>query len=189
VVLKYGQAPSAQDPEPEEAGIIIRSCEHLQPQAFADPPRMASPPTPSFPRVEGEKKCALQKPFGSVIRCLMKYEHGHTIRFSLKRIRKLCRTVCLRQNEMQIPRNDKIVINMVFGEATADSKKPAIAAAESCRICCQNRSSPRPPIRLLALSCVKICYILWRQGSHSRRSQCFEFMDPFWSTIAASARS
>jgi large subunit ribosomal protein L5 len=33
-------------------------------------------------------------------------------------------------NEMQIPRLDKIVINMGVGEATADSKKPAIAAKD-----------------------------------------------------------
>ncbi len=33
-------------------------------------------------------------------------------------------------NEMQVPRVDKIVLNMGVGEATADSKKPAIAAAD-----------------------------------------------------------
>ncbi len=37
-------------------------------------------------------------------------------------------------NEMQIPRLDKIVINMGVGEATADSKKPAIAAADLAAI-------------------------------------------------------
>src|SRR5690606_9184040 len=31
-------------------------------------------------------------------------------------------------NEMQIPRLDKIVINMGVGEATADSKKPTVAS-------------------------------------------------------------
>jgi len=31
-------------------------------------------------------------------------------------------------NEMQVPRLDKIVLNMGVGEATGDSKKPAIAA-------------------------------------------------------------
>ncbi|WP_332060955.1 MULTISPECIES: 50S ribosomal protein L5 [unclassified Bartonella] len=34
------------------------------------------------------------------------------------------------KNEMQIPRIDKIVINMGVGEATADSKKPSIAAED-----------------------------------------------------------
>ena len=34
------------------------------------------------------------------------------------------------KNGMQIPRLDKIVINMGVGEATADSKKPAIAAED-----------------------------------------------------------
>jgi large subunit ribosomal protein L5 len=37
-------------------------------------------------------------------------------------------------NEMQIPRLDKIVINMGVGEATADSKKPTIAAADLAAI-------------------------------------------------------
>ena len=34
------------------------------------------------------------------------------------------------QNEMQVPRLDKIVINMGIGEATADSKKPSVAAED-----------------------------------------------------------
>ena len=33
-------------------------------------------------------------------------------------------------NEMQVPRLDKIVLNMGVGEATADSKKPSVAAAD-----------------------------------------------------------
>ena len=33
-------------------------------------------------------------------------------------------------NEMMIPRLDKVVLNMGVGEATADSKKPAIAAGD-----------------------------------------------------------
>ena len=38
------------------------------------------------------------------------------------------------ENEMQIPRLDKIVINMGVGEATADSKKPSVAAADLAMI-------------------------------------------------------
>ena len=38
------------------------------------------------------------------------------------------------QNEMQVPRVDKIVINMGVGEATADSKKPTVAAADLAAI-------------------------------------------------------
>jgi large subunit ribosomal protein L5 len=37
-------------------------------------------------------------------------------------------------NEMQVPRLDKIVINMGVGEATADSKKPSIAAEDLAMI-------------------------------------------------------
>jgi len=38
------------------------------------------------------------------------------------------------ENEMQIPRLDKIVLNMGVGEATGDSKKPAIAAEDLAMI-------------------------------------------------------
>jgi large subunit ribosomal protein L5 len=34
------------------------------------------------------------------------------------------------ENEMQVPRIDKIVLNMGVGEATADSKKPSVAAED-----------------------------------------------------------
>ena len=37
-------------------------------------------------------------------------------------------------NEMQLPRLDKVVINMGVGEATADSKKPTIAAEDLAQI-------------------------------------------------------
>lgn len=37
-------------------------------------------------------------------------------------------------NEMQIPRLDKVVINMGVGEATADSKKPTVAAEDLAQI-------------------------------------------------------
>ncbi len=37
-------------------------------------------------------------------------------------------------NELQVPRLDKIVINMGVGEATADSKKPTVAAEDLAMI-------------------------------------------------------
>ena len=37
-------------------------------------------------------------------------------------------------NEMEVPRLDKIVLNMGIGEATADSKKPAVAAEDLAMI-------------------------------------------------------
>ncbi len=43
-------------------------------------------------------------------------------------IRKALRDQFKYDNEMQVPRLDKIVINMGVGEATGDSKKPSIAA-------------------------------------------------------------
>ncbi|ABM44749.1 50S ribosomal protein L5 [Bartonella bacilliformis Peru38] len=45
-------------------------------------------------------------------------------------IRKILQEKFHYKNEMQIPRVDKIVINMGIGEATSDSKKPSIAAGD-----------------------------------------------------------
>lgn len=38
------------------------------------------------------------------------------------------------QNPMQVPRLDKVVVNMGVGEATGDSKKPSVAAEDLARI-------------------------------------------------------
>jgi large subunit ribosomal protein L5 len=46
------------------------------------------------------------------------------------RIRKALQEQFGYENEMQIPRLDKVVINMGVGEATADSKKPSVAAGD-----------------------------------------------------------
>ncbi|MGN6551727.1 MAG: 50S ribosomal protein L5 [Pararhizobium sp.] len=46
------------------------------------------------------------------------------------RIRKALKDQFSYENEMRIPRVDKIVINMGVGEATGDSKKPSTAAAD-----------------------------------------------------------
>ncbi|WP_455476626.1 50S ribosomal protein L5 [Bartonella sp. B41] len=45
-------------------------------------------------------------------------------------VRKALRERFDYRNEMEIPRVDKIVVNMGIGEATADSKKPSIAAED-----------------------------------------------------------
>ena len=49
-------------------------------------------------------------------------------------IRKALREQFGYENEMQVPRIDKIVLNMGVGEATADSKKPSIAAEDLAMI-------------------------------------------------------
>jgi large subunit ribosomal protein L5 len=51
-----------------------------------------------------------------------------------ERVRKAMQEAFSYSNEMMIPRLDKIVINMGVGEATADSKKPAVAAADLAAI-------------------------------------------------------
>jgi large subunit ribosomal protein L5 len=50
------------------------------------------------------------------------------------RIRKALQEQFSYANEMQIPRLDKIVINMGVGESTGDSKKPSVAAADLAAI-------------------------------------------------------
>jgi large subunit ribosomal protein L5 len=52
----------------------------------------------------------------------------------VSRIRKAMQEQFSFANEMQIPRLEKIVINMGVGESTADSKKPAVAAADLAAI-------------------------------------------------------
>jgi large subunit ribosomal protein L5 len=49
-------------------------------------------------------------------------------------IRKALREQFGYENEMQVPRIDKIVLNMGVGEATGDSKKPSIAAEDLAMI-------------------------------------------------------
>jgi large subunit ribosomal protein L5 len=51
-----------------------------------------------------------------------------------ERVRKAMQEAFSYANEMMIPRIDKIVINMGVGEATADSKKPSVAAADLAAI-------------------------------------------------------
>ena len=52
----------------------------------------------------------------------------------ISRIRKAMQDKFNYANEMMIPKIDKIVINMGVGEATADSKKPTVAAADLAAI-------------------------------------------------------
>ena len=52
----------------------------------------------------------------------------------VERIRKALQEQFSFANEMQIPRLDKIVINMGVGESTGDSKKPSVAAADLAAI-------------------------------------------------------
>ena len=52
----------------------------------------------------------------------------------VERIRKAMQEKFSYANEMQIPRLDKIVINMGVGESTGDSKKPSVAAADLAAI-------------------------------------------------------
>ena len=52
----------------------------------------------------------------------------------VERIRKAMQEKFSYANEMMIPKIDKIVINMGVGEATGDSKKPTVAAADLAAI-------------------------------------------------------
>ena len=52
----------------------------------------------------------------------------------VERIRKALQEQFSFANEMQIPRLDKVVINMGVGESTGDSKKPSVAAGDLAAI-------------------------------------------------------
>ena len=52
----------------------------------------------------------------------------------VERIRAALREQFSYANEMQIPRLEKVVINMGVGESTADSKKPSVAAGDLASI-------------------------------------------------------
>ncbi|EYR82331.1 MULTISPECIES: 50S ribosomal protein L5 [unclassified Shinella] len=52
----------------------------------------------------------------------------------VERIRKALQEQFSFANEMQIPRLDKVVINMGVGESTGDSKKPTVAAGDLAAI-------------------------------------------------------
>ena len=58
-------------------------------------------------------------------------------------------------NEMQIPKLDKIVINMGVGEAVADSKKINSAMGDLARSPARSRSRPKPGRLSPASSCAK----------------------------------
>jgi large subunit ribosomal protein L5 len=62
-----------------------------------------------------------------------KYEPRLKVEY-VSRIRKALQEQFGYANEMMIPRMDKIVINMGVGEATADSKKPTVAAQDLAAI-------------------------------------------------------
>ena len=58
-------------------------------------------------------------------------------------------------NEMQIPKLDKIVLNMGIGEAVADSKKVNAAMADLARSPARSRCRPRRAPPSPASSCAK----------------------------------
>ena len=59
----------------------------------------------------------------------------------VERIRNAMQEKFSYANEMMIPKIDKIVINMGVGEATADSKKPTVAAAGQKPVITRARNS------------------------------------------------
>lgn len=76
-------------------------------------------------KAEGGKPAASSRPENYTPRLKQLYKET---------VRKALREQFNYQNEMQIPRLDKIVINMGVGEATGDSKKPTVAAEDLAMI-------------------------------------------------------
>ena len=73
-------------------------------------PAAGDEPKVKKPRVASDYKARLRTNYDEVIRAEMTKQFGYT-------------------NGMQVPRVDKIVLNMGVGESTADSKKATVAAA------------------------------------------------------------
>lgn len=80
----------------------------------------------------------------------------------VSRIRQALREQFSYANEMQIPKLDKIVINMGVGEATADSKKPTVAARIWPRLLVRSRSSPGLVTLSLVSRSAKTCRLAQR---------------------------
>jgi len=84
---------------------------------------MAKEPTPKAPKVEGYEP-RLKGEYRERIRARLREEFGYT-------------------NEMQIPKLDKIVLNMGIGEAVNDSKKVQAAIKDLTAIAGQKPASTR----------------------------------------------
>lgn len=87
----------------------------------------------------------------------------------VERIRKAMQEQFSYANEMQIPRLDKIVINMGVGEATGDSKKPTVAAADP-RCDCRPEAGHHPRSQLHRGLQASRRHADWCQGYPARRS-------------------
>ena len=92
-----------------------------------------------------------------------------------QRIRKVLKERFAYTNEMQIPKLDKIVVNMGIGEAVADSKKAAAAMKDLAAITGQK---PLPTKARLSVACFKV-----REGMvigakvTLRKDRMYEFLD------------
>ena len=113
----------------QEGGIITKEAPiHLSNIALADP-KDGKPTRVGFQVPEGRQEGARRQALGRSDQWLR-----HKLRSRASRqvynetIRKALREQFGYKNEMQVPRIDKIVLNMGVGEATADSKKPSVAA-------------------------------------------------------------
>ncbi|MGI8841793.1 MAG: 50S ribosomal protein L5 [Caulobacteraceae bacterium] len=92
-----------------------------------------------------------------------------------QRIRKVLKDQFSYSNEMQIPKLDKIVVNMGIGEAVADSKKPASAMKDLAAIAGQK---PLPTKARTSIAAFKL-----REGMvigakvTLRKDRMYEFLD------------
>ena len=86
-------------------------------------------------------------------------------------IRKALKDQFNYDNEMQVPRLDKIVLNMGVGEATGDSKKPSVAAEDALVLIAGQKAVVTHARKSIAASrCARRCRSA--PGRRSARSAC-----------------
>ena len=86
-----------------------------------------------------------------------KYEPRLKTRICTSVIRASDAGEVLLRERMKIPRSTRSCINMGVGEATADSKKPTVAAADLAAIAGQKPVITRPASPSPASRCAKTC--------------------------------
>jgi large subunit ribosomal protein L5 len=117
----------------QEGGIITKEAPiHLSNIALADP-KDGKPTRVGFTFQKDGRRCASPSAREKPSMAKTAYEPRLKKLYN-ENIRKALREEFKYENEMQVPRLDKIVVNMGVGEATGDSKKPSVAAEDLGRI-------------------------------------------------------
>jgi large subunit ribosomal protein L5 len=170
VVVRHQRQTQAQ-----EGGLIRKEAPiHLSNIALADP-KDGKPTRVGF-RIEGDgKKVRVAKRSGET-RSMAKAAYQPRLKTVYdETIRKALLEQFKYDNEMQVPRIDKIVLNMGVGEATGDSKKPSVAAADLALIAGQKAG--RHPCAQVDRDVQAARVHADRGQGHAARERMYEFVD------------